>query len=57
MENPLFNLFTVDRKELNYYMNEFDPERYQFCSYCPDYKPEGIMHKLLRSPLIPMKAY
>ncbi len=39
-EEPLFNLFTVSKEELNYYLNDHIPEPYQFCAYCPLYKPK-----------------
>lgn len=46
MEKPLFNLFTVTKEELNYYLNEHVPESYRFCVSCPVYKPEGLLRRL-----------
>jgi organic radical activating enzyme len=43
IENPLFNLFTVTEKELEYYLNEHDPEPYRFCECCSRYSPEPYM--------------
>jgi len=46
MEKPLFNLFTVTKEELNYYLNEHIPESYRFCVSCPGYKPEALFQRL-----------
>lgn len=46
MENPLFNLFTVNRQDLNYYLNTHLPKPYRFCASCPGYKPERLLHRL-----------
>ncbi|GEM_PF-1874342 len=40
MEIPLFNLFTVTEKELEYYLNDYDPAPYNFCECCSRYCPE-----------------
>jgi len=42
MENPIFNLFTTNEKELTYYLNEYKPEPYRFCACCPYYNPESF---------------
>lgn len=39
-EIPLFNLLTVNKEELNYYLDEHMPEPYRFCSHCAHYKPQ-----------------
>ncbi|MFQ5571523.1 MAG: radical SAM protein [Rhodothermales bacterium] len=48
-EKPLFNLFTVSKEEVNYYLDEYEPEPYRFCAYCPLYKPK--MAPLISSKL------
>jgi hypothetical protein len=55
METPLFNLYTVGREELNYYLDDYDPQHYRFCSSCPNYKPDGAGQKLLRSRVLPIR--
>jgi hypothetical protein len=37
MEAPLFNLHTVTRDALNWYLNDYLPEPYRFCAACPCY--------------------
>jgi hypothetical protein len=54
-EDPLFNLFTVTRKELNYYLDDYDPEPYRFCPCCENYRSDTVIEKLLRSPFFPMR--
>jgi len=39
MEKPLFNLFTTSSEELAFYLNDFEPEPYKFCSCCSHYRP------------------
>jgi hypothetical protein len=39
MEKPLFNLFTTSSEEIAYYLKEFEPEPYYFCSCCSHYHP------------------
>jgi len=43
MDSPLFNLFTVTEKELQFYLNEYDPKPYRFCECCVRYCPEPSM--------------
>jgi len=45
---PLFNLHTVTRQDLNYYLNEYDPPPYEFCAQCPLYSPERQIPLLSR---------
>jgi hypothetical protein len=47
MENPIFNLFSVTREELEYFLEQHDPQRYQFCKCCPRYTPEDAKYKFL----------
>lgn len=44
MEKPIFNLFTVTQKDLMYFLEKHDPQRYQFCDCCTRYKPETPSH-------------
>jgi hypothetical protein len=44
MESPLFNLFTVTREEMGYFLEQHDPQRYRFCDCCPRYMPDHTMH-------------
>ena len=39
VEKPLFNLFTTSSEEVSFYLNEFEPEPYKFCSCCSHYRP------------------
>jgi hypothetical protein len=39
VEQPLFNLFTTSSEEVAFYLNEFEPEPYKFCSCCSHYRP------------------
>jgi hypothetical protein len=49
MEKPIFNLFNVSREELEYFIEQYDPKSYQFCSCCPKYVPESSKYKFLSS--------
>ena len=44
MEKPIFNLFTVTREEMEYFIEKHDPKRYRFCDCCPRYKPDNSLH-------------
>jgi len=37
MERPLFNLFKVDRSQLNLCLEQYEPGIYRFCRCCPRY--------------------
>ncbi len=39
---PMFNLFTVTKEELNYYLEKNMPEPYRFCDNCVLYKPQIV---------------
>ncbi len=39
-EEPLFNLHTVRKEELNYFLSEYVPDPYRFCGACPLYRPK-----------------
>lgn len=54
-ETPIFNLFTVTRKELNYYLDDYDPKPYRFCLCCENYSPDTVIEKLFRSPFLPIR--
>lgn len=41
MEKPVFNLFTVTKEDLGYFIEQHDPQRYKFCDCCPRYTPES----------------
>jgi hypothetical protein len=47
MEKPLFNLFTVTREELDFFLEQYDPQRYEFCSCCTRYTPESRRYRFL----------
>jgi hypothetical protein len=49
MENPVFNLFEVTKEELEYFLEQHDPQRYQFCGCCPKYMPESPKSKFVGS--------
>jgi hypothetical protein len=51
MEKPLLNLFSVTREDLEYYLNEYDPEPYEFCACCPLYVPDIPMLSNVREAL------
>ena len=39
-EEPLFNLHTVQKHELNYFLSEYVPDPYRFCGACSLYSPK-----------------
>lgn len=39
-EEPVFNLHTVEKEELNYFLSEYVPDPYRFCGTCSLYKPK-----------------
>jgi hypothetical protein len=43
METPICNLFTVTGKDLDYYLERYDPREYHFCACCPRYIPESSL--------------
>lgn len=48
MEKPIFNLFTVTKKDLMYFLERYDPQRYRFCDCCKRYIPEipsSVIHQ------------
>lgn len=49
MEKSLFNLNTVTREDLLFYLEEHDPQMYRFCACCPRYVPERSL--LIRNNL------
>jgi hypothetical protein len=48
MERPLFNLLTVTREEMGYFLERYDPPAYQYCACCPRYRSEGVGRALMR---------
>jgi hypothetical protein len=49
MEKPIFNLFNVTKEEIEYFIEQHDPQRYQFCNCCPKYIPENSKNDFLSS--------
>ncbi len=39
-EEPVFNLHTVEKDALNYFLSEYVPDPYRFCGVCTLYKPK-----------------
>ncbi len=48
MERPSFNLFAVNKEQLLYFIEKYDPPRYRFCDCCPRYtseSPSGLRYQ------------
>jgi hypothetical protein len=47
---PMFNLHTVERAELNHFLHQYDPVEFGFCKHCTLYQPgtRGLVRAGLR---------
>jgi hypothetical protein len=48
LEQPVFNLATVAREELAYFVDRYDPPAYGYCACCRRYRPDDMGHAVMR---------